>query len=293
MIATLVAVLVPVAVTAALGFWWGKTNRPFDSTFISSLVSNIGAPCLAFSSLTRLEVKPDAFGAMLAANMTVLATAFVLGFAALKLLRIPVRDGLPSVMFSNGGNMGLPLSLFAFGEAGLALAIVFFAGNSVMNFTVGQAIAAGRANFRAALKAPVLWTVGAAVAFMLLQLEVPRWLANTTRLLGDFAVPLMLFALGHSLARLRVASLPKSAAIAVLRLAIGLAAGFGVAWLYDLEGTTRGVLILQAMMPVAVFNYLFAQVHGSDAEAVAGAVVLSTVAAFAILPFLLAYLLPG
>jgi hypothetical protein len=58
-----------------------------------------------------------------------------------------------------------------------------------------------------------------------------------------------------------------------------------------MTGAARGVIILQAAMPVAVFNYLFAQRYAREAEEVAGMVVLSTLIAFAGLPFLLAVLL--
>ena len=53
----------------------------------------------------------------------------------------------------------------------------------------------------------------------------------------------------------------------------------------------RGVLILQASMPVAVYNYLFSQAYNRDPETVAGMVVISTALSFITLPLLLLYLL--
>ena len=40
-------------------------------------------------------------------------------------------------------------------------------------------------------------------------------------------------------------------------------------------------------MPAAVFNYLFAQLHGNRPEEVAGVVMLSTILSFLSLPLLL------
>jgi len=55
----------------------------------------------------------------------------------------------------------------------------------------------------------------------------------------------------------------------------------------------RGVLVLQSTMPVAVFNFLLAERYGREPDAVAGAVVGSTIASFVTLPLLLWYLLAG
>jgi predicted permease len=58
-----------------------------------------------------------------------------------------------------------------------------------------------------------------------------------------------------------------------------------------LEGVVRGVIIIQASMPIAVFNFLFAERYGRSPESVASAVVLSTLLAFVLLPFLLEWAL--
>jgi predicted permease len=56
-----------------------------------------------------------------------------------------------------------------------------------------------------------------------------------------------------------VTDLHRSLGLAALRLATGLAIGFGLANLLEFSGIARGVLILQCAMPAAVFNYLLAQ----------------------------------
>jgi len=51
------------------------------------------------------------------------------------------------------------------------------------------------------------------------------------------------------------------------------------------------VVLLQSSMPVAVFNYLFAERFQRQPEAVAGVVVMSTVLSFISVPLLLWVLL--
>ena len=114
-----------------------------------------------------------------------------------------IRTFLPSIAFPNAGNLGLPLSLYAFGPEGLGYAIVFFSTSSVANFTLGQAISAGRANWRGLVRQPILYAVALGIALSYGQVEAPAWLAATISLIGDMTVPLMLLMLGSSLGQLK------------------------------------------------------------------------------------------
>jgi malate permease and related proteins len=116
---------------------------------------------------------------------------------------------------------------------------------------------------------------------------MPLWISNTTTLLGNCAVPLMLFSLGVALARLRFGGTTRAIIMSALRLILGIATGYGVSWAMGLEGTIRSVTILQSAMPVAVFNYLWALRYDNSPEEVAAMVLGSTVLAFLVLPLLL------
>ena len=118
------------------------------------------------------------------------------------------------------------------------------------------------------------------------------WVQNTTKLLGNFTIPLMLIAMGVSLARFHIASVKRSLLISVLRLSMGFVVGVAIAELLGLEGIARGITILQSSMPVAVFSYLFAVRYNRSPEEVAGTVLISTVLSFLSLPLLLWYVLP-
>jgi hypothetical protein len=94
-----------------------------------------------------------------------------------------------------------------------------------------------------------------------------------------------------SLAGLQIGSLGKSLYFALARLGIGVGAGWLVAELFDLHGVARGVLILQAAMPVAVFNYLFAMQYNREPQVIAGAVMISTLLSFLLIPVIWVYVL--
>lgn len=291
MLEQLAAVILPVIVIAGIGYVWSRLKRPFDNTLVTQLVSMIGTPCLVASALTSLHVQRDTLGMMALATILVFSGMFVLGFAVLKLMRLPMHSYLPAVVFSNAGNMGLPLALFAFGESGLALAVVYFAFSSTLQFTAGMSIAAGSASVKHLAKMPVLYAVGAAFLFIVTGAKVPTFIANTLEILGGLTIPLMLMALGVSLASLTVRSLPRNLFLSLVRMIGGFAISFLVAWALDLPPMARGVLLIQASMPVAVFNYLFAQYYNRRPEDVAAMVIISTLLSFGTLPFLIYYVL--
>jgi predicted permease len=283
----LAAIIAPIFICSGIGYAWARLDRPFDPQFVTALVSMVGAPCLVASTLTRLDLGLAEVGQIAGATL-IAAVGFALsGLLLLKLLRLPAHSYLPALMFPNAGNMGLPLCLFAFGEAGLALAIVYFAVFSCLQFTLGMAIAAGRFEPSRILRMPLIYALAAAFVFMGTGTPMPRWAANTLDLIGGLTIPLMLLALGVSLARLKIRSVPRSLGLALMRLVGGLAIGAGIGWGLDLDQPARGVLIIQSAMPVAVFNYLFAQLYGRAPEEVAGMIVLSTLISFVTLPVLL------
>lgn len=291
LMAELAAVVLPVFLCAGIGLAWTRLGKPFDSDLVSRLVYKIGVPCLVLSTFSKVNLDPAAVAQVAAAMITAYLAFAVIGTAVLRAMGLSLCAYLPSMIFPLVGSMGLPVSLFAFGEPGLALALVYFTLGAIGTFTVGAAIAAGRASFVKLAREPVIYAAALSVALLLMGERLPGWLINTTGLLGGMAVPLQLFALGSSLGRLRVASLGRGVVLSCLRLGMGLGVGVAVSELFALDGLVRAVVILQSAMPVAVSNYLFALIHKREPEEVAGLVLLSTAMAFVGLPFLLAWLL--
>jgi len=287
----LFSIIAPVFICAGIGFIWQKQGRPYDTELITALITNIGTPCLVFYTLYDAHLNISGFGNMALATVATIAGFAVVGGGALKIFKLPFRVYLPALIFPNSGNMGLPLSLLAFGKAGLALAIVYFTITAVLQFTVGVAISSGTVSPRRLMRIPIIYAVLLALLIMVFDVKAPDVVVSTARILGGMTIPMMLITLGISLARLRVSSLGRSVALSVLRLALGAFVGWLVAEGLGVEGLARGVLILQSAMPVAVFNYLFALRYNNQPEEVAGMVVLSTTLAFATLPALLWFLL--
>ena len=291
MVAEIATIVAPVLLIALIGFIWARSGARFDTGMITSLVMMLGTPCLVVDTFLRVKPTPAAFAEILLAGLCLFVGFATVAFVVLKIARLSVRDYMGALMFPNMGNMGLPLSLFAFGEQGLTIAIVLFAISAIGNFTIGTSIAAGTMDPRALLRMPIIYAVALALLITTTDVALPEWFQNTVRLLGGLTVPLMLVALGVSLSRLKARGLPRALFLSLVRMAGGFGVGLLICWLFELQDPVRGVVLLQATMPTAVFNYLFAERYGRDAPGVAGVVLLSTLLSFATLPLLLWFIL--
>ncbi len=287
--AHILSVVAPIFVLTALGYAWVKRGMTFDNETVSNLVMYLATPSLVFYSLTSLQLETDILFEMGGATLALLALCLLIATPILYALGWSRHAFLPSMIQANTGNMGLPLVLLTFGEPGLALGIVVFFIHAISQYSLGVAISSGQAQLGWLLRQPIIWSVLASGIVIGLDLSVPRWLANTTEILGGLLIPGMLLMLGASLARLGITRLPKVFSLALLRLLLGIGASLAVIQLFDLQGMAAGVMFLQGTMPVAVFNFVFAERYEREPDQVAALVLVSTLLALATLPFLVAY----
>lgn len=285
--------VLPVMLTILAGYGWTRVRGGLSAEAITPVVVEIGTPCLVLSTLMKAQIAPEAVAAVALAAAAAICCFALTGAAALRASGLKLQTYLPAVAFPNAGNLGLPLALYAYGDEGLGYAIVFFAISSCANHTAGQALAAGAADLRSVLRMPVLYAVAIGLAAAYFHAAPPAWLGRSLELMGALTVPLMLLLLGGALAQLRVAALPRALGVSTLRIGAGAAIGVGVAALFGLGGAARAVLILQCAMPVAVYNYLYAQRWNREPEEVAGLVFVSTVASALSIPALLFWLPAG
>jgi len=287
----LFSIIAPVIICALIGYLWARADHPYNTDMVTRLVSTIGVPSLVFTTLVNVDVGLDALGRMAGATFAAVLIMGTIGYIILRLTGQSVRAFLPALVFPNSGNMGLPLAMLAFGSEGMALAVAFFTVCIIFQFTIGVAVAAGATSVQALLRVPTLYAMAAALIFKISGVTVPLWAASTIEILSGLTIPLMLITLGVSLQQLKIGQFKKSASIAAVRMVMGFAVGLFLAEVMGFEGIMKGVIILQAAMPVAVFNYLFAARYKTEPETVAGAVVLSTVMSFATLPVLMWFVL--
>ncbi len=290
MIVELLSVVAPVFLIAMVGLLWARLGAHFDEVSISRLVLNVGIPCLLFRSLTTIDVPPAALARMAGLAAAAMSMFAFFGWIVLRTMRLPAHTFLGPLMFTNSGNLGLPICLFAFGEPGLALGMAYFAVSSTCHVVLGGPLFSGTFSLQPLFRSPLTWAVVITVMVVALGLDVPTWIARTTTLLGDIAIPLMLLTLGVSLSRMHPEALGRTVVLSFVRLGLGVASGLLLTSALGVQGLTRKVLVLQASMPVGVLNYLFAHRYARSPEQVASLVLVSTLLSVVTIPILLVWL---
>ncbi len=291
MLAELFAVMAPVLSGAGLGFTWIRLGHPYPVEFVTRLVFNIGTPALVLASLAGAEIDAGSFGRTMLATALVILSMAAATFAVSRLLRRDWRVLLAPMMYPNTGNMGLPVVLYAFGSAGFAYGITVMVTVSLFQFTLGAIMASSGTPLRTLVRTPTVYAILIALILLLTETELPLWLANSVDLISGFTVPLMLITLGVSLASIQVKNLRSGIGFSLLRTPVAVLLAWGIGALLDLPPLAHGILILQMSMPVAVFNYLFAQRARREPAYVASLVFCSTLLALIYLPVLLAVLM--
>lgn len=286
MLLELLSIVAPVFLMTGLGALWGRVGQRFDTEVVGPLVVMIGAPCLVYASFTSMEVDVASFGRMALSAASVLALGAVLALATLRLAGLPANVYLTALMHPNSGNMGIPIAFFAFGEEGLVLAISFFFPVAMSQYTIGLAIASGHASWDQVYRQPLVWAVALALVTIATGVSPPDWLHRTAEILGGLTIPLMLLLLGNSLARIEPGDLPLSLVLAALRLVIGIVTGLAVAFAFGLTGLERGVVVLLAAMPAAIFAFVFAERFKREPDKVASLIFVSTLLTFSVMPLL-------
>ena len=284
-------IVAPVFILAAVGFGWARRGLPYDIAFVTRLGTGLAMPCLIFSTLVRAEIGAEAFGAMIGATLLLYGALAAIFAAALRLAGLPLRVFLPPTVMNNAGNIGLPVCFYAFGAEGLALAIVLFAIMVALQFSVGVSFVAGKGGAGEAARQPMVWAALLGVGAASLGLKPPAFLDNAVALVGQMGIPLMVLTLGVSISRIRAASLARAALIAALRYPAALAVAVGIGHALALPDLAFAVLVLQAVMPAPVTNYLIAAKYDASPEEVAGLVVVSTAFSILLIPLTLAFLL--
>jgi len=288
---TVLEIVTPVFLLAAIGYIWVKLGFEYRVQFVTQIAMTLAVPCLIFVSLMQTEITPQMLADISMATVVAYLAVGGAGFAILKAFGLSQRTFLPSLLFGNTGNVGMPLAFFAFGQTGLGYAIVVFAIMAIISFTFGVWLVVGGGSPGKLLKEPLIPATLLGVVFMVQGWQTPVFLTNSLTLIGQMAIPLMLITLGVAVARLRPGRLTQAIALALIKLIICSAAAWTAGWYFDLEPIAFAILVLQLTTPVAVTSYLLAEKYGADAQSVAGLVVVSSLMSVLSLPILITILL--
>ena len=293
--------ILPIFVVASVGFLLARRLH-VDVKTLSRITFNALAPCLVFHLLVTSQVSTGEFGRIVA--FTVLLVAAIGSVA--RIVAIPFRLDRPVlaaflivVMFSNAGNYGLSVVLFAFGRDVVARAAVYFVTSALLMYTFGSVLASsGRVGVKAALhgllRVPALWGLVAAAVVIWTGVTLPTAIARPVDLLGAAAIPSMLLVLGMQFEKGAWPERPGLVATAAaLALVVSPLLGFLLARFLGLEGVARQAVIVESAMPSAVITTILALEFDVAPRFVTSVVVVTTLVSPVTVSLLIALLQSG
>ena len=273
---TVLEIVTPVFLLAALGYFWVKLGFEYRVEFVTRLAMTLAVPALVFTSLTQNTINPKFLTEMIIVVCMAYAVVSVLALIFTFIFKLDLRTFLMPLISGNTGNLGLPLCFLAFGKDGLGYAVIVFAFTSIVAFTFGLWVVSGTRSFKQPLKEPLVPATILGLLFMFYGWEIPKILTNSLNLISQMAIPLMLITLGVAVARLKTQLAFKTLGISISKIMIGTITGITVGYQFSIPYEAFAVLIIQMSMPVAVTSYLLAEKYGANSEEVAGLVVVST-----------------
>ena len=111
----LIDVLFPVFFIIGVGYYLGKKDPNFDTTFITNFAVNIGTPAMIFYTITTTGVTLDVFIEYFIYAVIIIAGFAIVGFIFLFILKKDTITELTPLILPNTGNMGVPICLFDYG----------------------------------------------------------------------------------------------------------------------------------------------------------------------------------
>jgi predicted permease len=274
-----------------------QKRRKLDLGPLIDTALYLASPCLIFGSLSAKTYSVNELLPVAVSAILIILGALVVSWTVFTALRLDDKESrtLPVVLV-NSGNLGIPISLFAFGDESLGIIVMFFVASAVMTYTLGIYLAAKSCEtadrpWIEVFKLPLIYATMAGIAVSLLDLDIPLVVGRAVNLLGQAAIPLFLISLGMSLASINPRrDLPSAILSASMRIGIGLALGILIATALGLEGTVRSVVILQSSMPPAVASFMLSKKYGCRPDLVAATVFVGTVISIVTISLVLGFL---
>lgn len=280
----------PLVAIVCLGYFYARQVKT-DMSVANKINIDVFVPALIFSVVSAKSFNFMQFQSLaLAATLIVLCSGLLV-WPLCRFLKVHPKTLLPPMMFSNSGNLGLPLIVLAFGEQALPAAVVLFIIENGLHFTVGVYMLDHRANPLSILKMPMIMSTIAGLFVSAMRWETPEILAIPISMLGEISIPLMLFALGVRMTQVDFSSWRLGLWGAFLAPLSGIMLAFALQFFIQLPKEQFNYLILFGALPPAVLNYMVAERYQQSPQEVASIVLIGNIAALFTIPLVLFFIL--
>lgn len=279
---------------------------------ITSLLLNITLPCMIIASAGNLDA--STLGIQVPLSLLLGAVAFFLwvlvAFLFNVVFRVPKKQR-PLYYFmsvcSNTSFIGIPVADALYGESAALLCSVFIMTTSTLMYSVGIALLVGGGNGlsdQKSSKNQVLvviravispLTVSALLAIVLVfsGFKMPVLIQEPMDLVGSITPPVAMMLVGVIIANEKVGNVLREWRLypyILIRQLLASAAAYVVLSFFINDPVLLGIFTVMFAMPVGSMAPMFCASYGKDAVLPAKGTILSTIASFAIVPCLVAFI---
>jgi hypothetical protein len=279
--------------------WFNGQN----AELIPQLVNYVALPAYLIWNLITTFDQSKILDILYGISVPALSMLITFGISMLvsNLLKVaPNRKGIfRSVFFcSSAVFIGIPVNLALFGETSIPYVLLYFLVNAFLFWTLGNysistdggiasAKIISRANIRRIFSPPFIgFMVG--VALILLGINLPHFIINTLKHLGNMTPPLSMLFIGIAIfgVKLKEVKISKEIiAVLIGRFIIAPVVVLLVTMIIPIPDLMRKVFVIQASLPAMTQIAILAKVYEADAEYAAVLVTLTTILAILVIPF--------
>jgi len=161
----------------------------------------------------------------------------------------------------------------------------------LLHFTFGAYILSKNTNFMSIFRSPILIATLAGLSVNIIDFELWLPITQMIDLLGQAAIPLLLFTLGTRLIGINFGDWKLGVLGSFLCPLSGLVVILIVVQFFELEHLHYQQLILFSVLPPAVLNHMMAEKYQQQPETVASIVMIGNIGSLIVLPMALYYVL--
>jgi predicted permease len=283
-------ITLPVFATILIGYLYARL-RHLKMEEPNRLNFEVFIPALLFFVLSEKVPQNFQFGGLALGGVIVVLGSGLLLFPVARLLGFQPSAFLPSMMFNNSGNLGLPLAVFAFGEQLFPAAVVLFVVMVCFQHTLGTLMLEGKISLQVVIKNPIFIATGLGIWAHLSDWHLPTLLIPAVEMLGQVAIPLMLIALGVRLTSIKLDHWKMGIWGALLCPLSGILCAMFAITFITLPKEQAGLLLLFGALPPAVMNAIMAERYNKEPELVASIVAVGNLLSIAVIPLVLMFII--
>ncbi|MFT5720630.1 MAG: putative permease [Motiliproteus sp.] len=280
----------PLFVIVLCGYLYGRRHRP-DIEFANHANMELFIPALIFHSMATQTFPLVQYQQLALGAVVVVLGSGLLLYPVARLLKLNLKTFLPPMMFSNCGNMGIPLIVLAFGEQALPAAVILFIVENSLHMSVGALILNRQTRLLQLLKMPMILATIAGIGWSLSGWVLPQAIALPVQMLGQISIPLMLFTLGIRIVEVGLKNWHQGVLGAILCPLSGVLIVLALQPWLGLGGQQFAILLVFGALPPAVLNYMMAERYQQEPHQVASIVLLGNLGSLVIIPLVLFFAL--